>query len=302
MEYDKLGGIVPPIVTPVDQNERVDEDGFRRLLRHCVNVGIHAIFVAGTNGETMALTSRERERAIRIALDEVGGEVPVICGAMDCSTRKVIENVKSIEEMGGEVAVITPPFYMKAPSDGEILAHFENVAASTNLKIMLYNIPAFTGSTISNDVLFRAAEIDNVIGYKDSSGNMAAFIKALQHFKGTGFKMFMGITDLAPLALLMGADGFVPTLAPVYYTLYLKLYNAAKAGDFQRVMELYDLVIRSNQVAGFAKNGIAANKYVVSTLGFFEGRPLAPAEEPTQEQKEKMRAFAAEIVRESNEI
>ena len=302
MDLEKLRGIVVPIVTPVDQEERVDEEGFRQLLRHCVRVGIHAIFVAGTNGEAMALTDRERYRAIRIALDEVGDKLPVICGAMDCSTRKAIDHIKAIEDMGGEVAVITPPFYMKTPNNREVLDHIEQVAGSTNLKIMLYNIPGFTGSTICNEVLYRAAEVDNVIGYKDSSGNMQAFIKALDHFKGSNFKMFMGITDLAPLALLMGADGFVPTLAPVYYKLYLKLYEAAVTKDFSEVMRLYGLVLRSNEVASFGKNGVAANKYVVSTLGYFNGRPIAPAEEPGPEEKKKMDAFVARILEQSETI
>lgn len=302
MDLSKLCGIVPPIVTPIDENEKVNEAGFRKLLRHCVDVGIHSIFVAGTNGETMGLTQTERNRAIKIALDEVSKDVPVICGAMDTSTSRVIENIKAIEDMGGEVAVVTPPFYCKTPTEAEMINHFETVANATKLKIMIYNIPGFTGTRVSNNELFKLAQIDNIIGYKDSTGSFADFVKVLDHFKGTGFKVFQGMTDLAPMSLLMGADGFVPTLAPVYYELYLKLYNAAKAKDFNRVMELNHLVLESNRAASFSKNGVVTNKYIVSTLGFFDYYPVKPSIGPTEEEKKKIDAFVQDIIEKSKTI
>lgn len=302
VDLNRVRGIIPPVFTPIDENEKVNEKDFRRLLRHCVNVGLHGVFAAGTNGEVMALTNEERNRVISIALDEVGKDVPVLCGAIDASTGKVIDHIKEIEQLGGEIAVITPPFYMKAATDAEILRHFELVAQSTTLKIFLYNIPGVTGSVISNDVVFEAAKIDNIVGYKDSSGNMAAFAKALQHFKGTGFKMFMGITDLAPIALLLGADGFVPGLGPIFYELYLKMYNAAKSGDLSRVKELYGLVLQSNQVAAFGKNGIAVNKYIASLSGLFDGTPVAPSIGPDESAKNALKEFAKSIIEKSKTI
>ncbi len=302
VDLNRVRGIIPPVFTPIDENERVDESAFRRLLRHCVDVGLHGVFAAGTNGEAMALRNEERERVISIALDEVGKDVPVLCGAIDASTGKVIDHIKAIEQMGGELVVITPPFYMKAATDAEILRHFELVADSTPLKIFLYNIPGVTGSVISNDVVFEAAKIDNIVGYKDSSGNMAAFLKALQHFKGTGFKMFMGITDLAPAALLFGADGFIPGLGPIFYELYLKMFNAAISGDLARVKELYGLILPSNQVAPFGKNGIATNKFIASLTGIFDGTPVAPSIGPNDEAKEALKVFAAHIIERARAI
>lgn len=92
-------GVIPPIITPIDENEKVDEAGLRKLINHCIDHGIHGIFVCGSNGECMSLTQAQRDRAIQIALDECAGRVPVLAGCMDSSTQRVIENVQRLEEM-----------------------------------------------------------------------------------------------------------------------------------------------------------------------------------------------------------
>jgi len=140
----KYKGVIPPIITPVDPNENLDEQGFRRLLRHCINKGLHGIFVAGTNGETMALTQEQRDRAIHIAIDEAGKDIPVMAGVMDTSTKRVIENIKRLEQMGGTCAVVTPIFYARHTDQSETIRHFEKVSQSTDLDILIYNIPTFT--------------------------------------------------------------------------------------------------------------------------------------------------------------
>ena len=142
----KLFGVVPPIITPVDEYERVDEKGLRLLIDHCIDHGIHGIFVCGSNGECMALTQAERDRAIRIALDECAGRVPVIAGVMDSSTKRVIENVKRFEDMGGQTAVVTPVFYARHAAPDETVRHFEDISAATEADLMIYNIPMFTDS------------------------------------------------------------------------------------------------------------------------------------------------------------
>ncbi len=114
MDLNKVKGIIPPIITPLNEKEEVDEGAFRKLLNHCYEVGIHGIFVAGTNGECMALTQKERNRAIQIPLDEVGEKMPVMAGVMDTSTKRVIENIKALEQMGGEIAVVNSGFLLES--------------------------------------------------------------------------------------------------------------------------------------------------------------------------------------------
>lgn len=119
MAKDRYVGVVPPIVTPVDKFERVDEAALRGIVRRCKDVGLHGVFVAGSNGECMALTQAERNRAIRIVLDEAGPDYPVMSGVMDSSTQRVIDNIKALEDMGGDVAVVTPVFYARHATQDE---------------------------------------------------------------------------------------------------------------------------------------------------------------------------------------
>lgn len=140
MAKDRYVGVVPPIVTPVDEFERVDEAALRGIVRRCKDVGLHGVFVAGSNGECMALTQAERNRAIRIVLDEAGPDYPVMSGVMDSSTQRVIDNIKALEDMGGDVAVVTPVFYARHATQDETVRHFEEILRHTKVKLMIYNI------------------------------------------------------------------------------------------------------------------------------------------------------------------
>lgn len=216
MAKDRYVGVVPPIVTPVDEFERVDEAALRGIVRRCKDVGLHGVFVAGSNGECMALTQAERNRAIRIVLDEAGPDYPVMSGVMDSSTQRVIDNIKALEDMGGDVAVVTPVFYARHATQDETVRHFEEILRHTKVKLMIYNIPMFTGLNLTPETIIRIAELDSrVIGCKDTSGNFPGFQKLLRHFKDSDFILHQGSTNLAAASMLLGADGFVPSLAPV---------------------------------------------------------------------------------------
>lgn len=280
----EIVGVIPPVITPLDSDERVDEKAFRRLISHCIESGIHGIFVAGSNGECMALTQKERDRAIWIALEETGGRVPVIAGVMDSSTKRVIENVKRLEQMGGTVAVVTPVFYARHACQEETIRHFEEIANHTDINLMIYNIPVYTGQTLYADTIFRIAEIDKVIGYKDTSGLLPEFIKCLRKFRGTDFVVHQGATNLAAPSLLMGADGYIPSLAPLYPKEHIALYEAARRKDLAEAEKWGEVVDQICKVYSMAKNPVSATKYAISRLGFFDGRSAMPTEPVTKEE------------------
>jgi 4-hydroxy-tetrahydrodipicolinate synthase len=243
----------------------------------------------------MALTSEQRDRAIKIALDEVGSRLPVMAGVMDSGTRRVIENIKRLEQMGGTCAVVTPVFYAKNTSQDEIVRHFEAISRAVNIDILMYNIPAFTGQAFSFDTVKRVAEMDHLVGYKDSSGAFVDFIKCLQYFRGTDFCLLQGSTPLAAASLLMGADGFIPSIAPVFPELFIAFYEAGKVGDIQRTLELNELIAETSSILGMSKNQVSANKYAVSTLGFTSERVLAPSDPVTSTEAEKIRQKIVKI-------
>ncbi len=271
-------GVIPPIITPVDEQERVDEKALRLLIDHCIENGIHGIFVAGSNGECLALTQQERDRAIKIALDQVGDRVPLIAGVMDASTPRVIENIKRFEDMGGEVAVVTPVFYARHATQDETVRHFEEISKATSAKLMIYNIPPFTGQLLKAETIFKIAKIDKVIGYKDTSGNFPDFLKCLRYFKGTDFLLHQGATNLALPSLLLGADGYIPSLAPLFPRPYIELYNAGIRGDIEQAKKWAYIVDETCKIYPMAKSQTASTKYAISKLGFLDKRVIRPTE------------------------
>lgn len=291
----KLKGVIPPIITPVDENEQVDEEALRLLVDHCLDNGIHGIFVTGSNGECLALTQKERNRTIQIVLDEVGGRAPVMAGVMDSSTKRVIDNVKAFEEMGGKYAVITPVFYARHATQDETVRLFEDVSRDTSCELIIYNIPPFTGQLLKAETIFKIAQVDKVIGYKDTSGNYPDFIKCLRHFRGTDFHLFQGATNLAIPSLLMGADGYIPSLAPLFPRPYVELYDAAQRKDFDAVMKWGEIVDETCKIYPMAKSQTSSTKYALSKLGFLDKRVIRPTEPITPEEERRIDAKIEEL-------
>ncbi len=295
MSKKEIIGVIPPIITPIDEQERVDEKALRQLIDHCIDNGIHGIFVCGSNGECMSLTQKERDRAIKIALDQCAGRVPVIAGCMDSSTQRVIENVKRFEDMGGKTAVVTPVFYARHATQDETVRHFEEISRSTSADLMIYNIPSFTGQLLTAETIIKISKVDKVIGVKDTSGNYPLFIKLLNYFKGTDFLVHQGATNLAVPSMLMGADGFIPSLAPLFPKAHIKLYESGKAGDIAEAMKWGAIVDEACKLYGMAKSQTASTKYAISTLGFASERVCQPTEPITDEERKRIDAHIAKL-------
>ena len=292
----KYYGVIPPIVTPITEKETVDEEGFRKLLDYCVDGGLHGIFVAGSNGETMALTQRERSRAIQIALDQVGDRVPVMCGVMDTSTRRVIDNIKDLEQMGGRCAVVTPVFYDRHTSQDETVRHFEQILKETSIDLVLYNIPPFTGIKLTGATMLKIAALDpRVAGCKDSSGSFADFVPVLETYRDTPFSVLQGATPLAMASLLMGADGFVPSMAPVFPRLFAKAYEAGISLDCREAWKYNQLIRETSKVLSMTKNATAAAKFAISLRGFTRKDVIMPQDSILPEEEDAIRRAVAAI-------
>ena len=273
----KYHGIIPPIVSPVDSDENIDEHGFRALIEYCIEGGLHGLLVAGTNGETMQLTQKERNRAIKIAIDQVNGRIPVIAGVMDTSTKRVIENIKALEDMGGTCAAVTPIFYDRHTSQDETVRHFEKILKETKIDLFVYNIPPFTGIKLTPETVMTIADMDKrVVGYKDSAAAYTDFLKVVAKYKDTPFCVLSGATPQALSGILMGADGFVPALGPAFPEMFVDAYEAAKSKDVDLTREYDQLIRESGKILGMTKNATAAAKYAISLRGHIDKRVLMP--------------------------
>ena len=155
---------------------------------------------------------------------------------------------------------------------------------------MIYNIPPFTGQLLTADTIIRLAQIDKVIGVKDTSGNFPLFTKLLHHFKGTDFLVHQGSTNLAVPSLLMGADGYIPSLAPLFPKAHLNLYEYGRKGDIANAMKWGAIVDEICKLYPMAKSQTASTKYAISTLGFADKRVCQPTEPITAQEMQRIDA------------
>lgn len=286
----KYHGIIPPIVSPVDEDENIDEQGFRALIEYCIEGGLHGLLVAGTNGETMQLTQHERNNAIKIALDQVNGRIPVIAGVMDTSTKRVIENIKALEDMGGTCAAVTPIFYDRHTSQDETIRHFEKILKETSVDLFVYNIPPFTGIKLTPETVIKIADMDErVVGYKDSAAAYTDFLKVTARYRDTPFSVLSGATPQALSGILMGADGFVPALGPAFPHMFADAYKAAKNKNVDLTRAYDELIRESGKILGMTKNATAAAKYAISLRGHINKRVLMPQDTIQTEEEIEIR-------------
>lgn len=298
IKQKKYSGITVPVLTPVLADETVDEQGYRTLIKYLIDNGVHGVFSCGTLGETMALTQAERDRAIRIAADACQGKAKVFAGVMDTSTKRVIENIKRIEDCGCDAAVITPVFYDRHTSQGEIIRLFEDVAKETKLDLIAYNIPPFVVEKIEPATVAALAEIDSVKGYKDSAGVFNDTVKVCNALADKeDFSILNGTPVQYMPAAMLGCDGCVPGMASMYPKVFVEAYNATLTGDVELMNKFNKLICLAGSIYACAKNGTAAVKYAVSTMGFMDERIIRPQDGVSQEDKlkiQKQMAICAE--------
>lgn len=280
-----IHGIIPPVVTPIDEHEHVIEEQLRAMIRHSINVGMHGIFICGSNGEAACLTQRERDRAIRIAVEEVGNQVPLMCGCMDTSTARVIDNIKRMEQLGGKIAVVTAEYYARHSCPEETIRHMEVISKNVHSDLIFYNIPLYTHCALKADAIFEIASFDHMIAYKDSCSMLPETIKCIERFKGTDFSVMQGITGLAGVTCLIGGDGFVPSIGPVFPEVCLKVYEYGQQGNIPKLMKWNSILSECQSICAIGKNGNSATKYLTHLLGLTDDRMTVPHEPLTGDEK-----------------
>jgi 4-hydroxy-tetrahydrodipicolinate synthase len=228
-----IHGIIPPVATPMQANENLDLPRLRWFLDHLVGHGVHGVFVLGTNSEFYALDEREKQEVVATAVSHVNKRVPVYAGTGAETTREVVRLTKMAEHEGADgVSVITP--YFISPTQQEIYDHYRRVAEHTRLPVILYNNPGTCGGVkIDVDTLARLAELPNVVGVKDSSGDLQNTVEFMRVVPER-FSVMMGRDTLIFPALMMGARGAVPATGNVAPALLAEIYNAFRAGDLAR--------------------------------------------------------------------
>jgi len=235
---ERFHGIIVPILTPVDENDCIDEAALRRQVDFVIEGGVNGILAFGSNGEFYMVTEDEMERGLKIIIDQTAGRVPVFMGLGPISTKTAVRIAKMGIAAGADaVSVLCPPFIK--PIDEELYYHFSTIAKAVDGHPMLmYNNPGRTGYTISCDLVERLVnDFDNIVGIKDSSGDMTQTEEFIRRLSPKGFRVFGGKDTLIYSAMAHGGAGAVATTSNFVPKLVQSIYDKYVAGDIKGSLE-----------------------------------------------------------------
>ncbi|MDR3258776.1 MAG: dihydrodipicolinate synthase family protein [Fusobacteriaceae bacterium] len=238
MKTDFIKGIIVPILTPIDKDEKIDEVKMRKQIDFVINGGVSGILIYGSNGEFYMIEEDEMERGIKIMISQVAGRVPVYMGIGAISTKKCCRLARLGIANGVAGISILQPMFLK-PTDKELFLHFKTIADTVPDKpVLLYNNPGRVGYTLPATLVEKLAnEVSNIVGMKDTSGDMTQTSEFIRRTRHKGFKVFGGKDTLLFASMCHGAVGGVCTTANIMPELVVDIYNKYVNGDFNGSLE-----------------------------------------------------------------
>ena len=238
MNTDFIKGVVVPIITVIDKEEKIDEEGMRRQVDFVINGGMHGILAFGSNGEFYQIEEDEMERGLKIMVDQAAGRVPVYFGIGAINTRKCVRLAKMAVANGASCVSILQPMFLK-PTAEELYTHFKTIAdAIPDTPVLIYNNPGRVGYGISADMIDRLAHtVPNIVGMKDTSGDITLTGEYVRRCRDVGFKVFGGKDTLLYASMCIGAVGGVCTAGNFMPGLIGDVYEKFVAGDIKGSLE-----------------------------------------------------------------
>lgn len=225
-----LRGTGVALVTPFREDLSIDWDGLKNLVEHCIAGGVDYLVVQGTTGESTTTSHQEKQALLDFILKVTAKRKPVVFGLGGNNTLGVIDALKSFDLNGVDALLSVSPYYNK-PSQEGIIAHYTHIAEATDLPIILYNVPGRTSSNLLASTTLRLAEIPNIIGIKEASGNLEQCM-AIMKGKPKDFMLISGDDMLTVPMIAFGAEGVISVLANAFPSQFSSMVNAALAGDF----------------------------------------------------------------------
>jgi 4-hydroxy-tetrahydrodipicolinate synthase len=266
------GGVNPALVTPFARDQSVDEDAFRRLIRH-VLPHVDGLVPCGTTGEFNYLTPEENRRLVQIAVEEAGHK-PVIAGTGAAGTRLAIDLAWGAQEAGATACLIVAPYFLH-PSDKGIYQHYYEIAAAVpEMPIILYNIPQVVDAYLPRRVVQDLADLPNIVGLKDSSGNLTYTMEILE-YAGDRINVLIGHDEVVLNALAGGASGMILASAQVYPEIWQAVLAAVRRGDLDTARTLQRQVQKLSRIFCRYGGGVAV-KQALKMMGVDAGRPRSP--------------------------
>ncbi len=280
-------GIIPAMVTPLTADDQINEPALRRLTNYLIDGGVHGLFAIGSQGEFWAFTAEEKQHVWQIVVDETKKRVPVYAGTAAVTTRETVQLTKLAESVGVDaVSVLTP--YFISPNDDELYDHYRLVAEATKLPVLLYSNPARTGVKLSVKLVARLAKIDNIVGIKDSSGDLELAAQYIEATARENFAVVMGRDTLIYAGLMYGAKGAIAATGNVVPQLVASIYERFIAGDFQGAREAQEALAPLRLAFSWGTFPVVI-KEALNLMGMDAGPARAPVGPLTEDKREQLK-------------
>lgn len=276
----KMEGIITPIVTPFKRNasQEINYEATKELIDHLISHGVNGIFILGSNGEFHVIDECEKIEFTKKVVEFVDKRVPVYVGTGACSTRATIRLSKAVEAAGADALSVITPYFLK-PTDENLYNHYKEIAESVNIPIMLYNIPKATGCPLNPELVERLADIPNIKGIKDSSGDVDNLKAYAEIAKRKDINLLVGSDSKISIAYDLGATGAVAGTSNVIVDTLVGLDKALRSGETELAEKLQKDI---DVLRGVLKLGTVPSvmKRATELAGIAE---IGPARKPVQE-------------------
>lgn len=294
---NRLRGVFTALITPMNTDGSVDYDGFRSNVKHQLENGITGLVPLGTTAETPTLDERpgqEEDQLIQIVMEEVaaykeqtGKDIPVILGAGSNNTKDAVAYVERAKRVGADYALVVTPYYNKPSKEG-IFRHFEAVS-KVGIPIIVYNIKGRTGVNIPTDVMVRIAQLPNIAGVKEASGEISQMMDVIYQIKNKkpDFAVLSGDDGLTLPLMAAGGDGVISVLSNLAPARMVELVEAGLKGDFAKARE-YHYGLAPMFKAEFCDGNPTSIKYAMNHKGMPAGTVRLPLVEVTDDAKKKI--------------
>lgn len=290
MKAIDFSGCHIPLVTPFKEDFSLDIDGLRRLIHYLIEEEkVDGLVPCGTTGESPTLDHEEHNRVIEITVKEARGRVPVIAGTGSNSTQEAIMMTKHAEDAGADATLQVGPYYNKPTMDG-MVAHFETIAKNTALPILIYNIPGRTGRNIDPQTLIKLAEIENIVGLKDASGDITQTMDIIAGIKRKGktFYVLSGEDALTYPLMAMGGDGVICAVGNVIGREFTNLCKLMKQGKWLEAREIHYKTLSLVKTLFIETNPVPVKEALVM-MGLPAGPPRLPLVPMRPANRERLR-------------
>ena len=280
-----FSGVGTALVTPFTAGGQLDESAVRRLARRQIDAGIHFLCPCGTTGENPTLSDAERIRIVEILADEAKGRVPVLAGAGGYDTRELIHLGGQLAKAGASGFLSVTPYYNKPTQEG-LYQHYRAFAESTALPIVVYNVPGRTGVNVEVATLARLAQIPNIVGVKEASGNVAQMCE-IRHAVPDDFLVLSGDDALTLPLMAIGGQGIVSVASNEIPSEMVQMVEAAERNDFRAARAIHARILPLMSI-NFVESNPVPVKAAMAAMGLLEEIYRLPMVSPRPESKAKI--------------